>query len=227
MTAERHDEVRADLLIRLESGELDVDSPEVQAHLAADPAFEAEMHAFLALAHELGPGPDDDVLAEARASGEPWPGADRSVHELVTRELVDGERAEPASAPTGRPPLVVKLLLAAAAIWLGFFLWPATDVPPPAPPDLVLNSQGLWPHGQDVDRDQFRRRGFVWDDVPAGQYRVVITLPGREPIQSEWLSTKGWPATAVATELPEVIDWELQIRGGGRRESRYARAEFR
>lgn len=222
MTEHERDDRRAELLSRIESGELDRHAPEVSSYLSSDPDFAIELDALLDLAASLSP---TLPAAPAEAESEPPVLAPGEIRRLVERELGTGNA--PGSARENNPPPRTPLAwaLGAAAIVLvglaisGVFGTGAgpDPLPPIAPDSLKLNDDGLWPSGE-IARTRLIDEGFVWegvDAVPGARFRVVIRANDQTVLESDWIRADRWSGEGLA-DLPSTFRWELQVRAPGR-----------
>jgi len=192
-----------DLIERLITGELDLESPEVQEALS-DPSFRAEYEsAANTMAWLDAAGSHARELARQAEDEGPVDGED-AVHQVFAREA----RAQTPPAPKRS---WAPIWLAAAAVivagWLFFGLEPSSD---PAPdPSRILGASiaELEPSGATDVFGEFRWR---YDLPPGGWFLVTIDsgVDGGEILTSEKLFLPSWRPSVEA--WPAVVRWEVQ-----------------
>lgn len=217
MTDTPEDGDQDDLFGRLADGELDLQSPEVRARLARDPAFAAEVAHLLTIDAELAALRKPIDLAAIAASAEPWPGADAAVRALVDRELQPVPRHGTARR-WWLPVLLAAAVVAVAVLLLDRGRDRAT-APPTAPADLVLGPKGLWPRGEQARAD-FLVRGVDWSEMkpPVGAtFEVTVRGPEGPPWQSGPVRTTSWlPPADVIAAMPARLHIEVEMQTKGR-----------
>lgn len=210
---------RERLLAQLLAGEIRITDGDVQRAMRDDPEFAEEAEALLALGDELSVGAPVEVGTE-----EPWPGADRAVADLVTKELgADG--VAPQSRPARSWPMWAAI---AATALIAVLIWKPWDTQDVVDPGQTLGpAKGeMWPDGE-VTFDEFVRRGFQWNlDVPddvAVQLEIEVDdEPFGEPIRVTGVQQLAVPE-ALRVRNPTSLFWVISWQPAGRGATTWSR----
>jgi hypothetical protein len=205
-----HDATHDALLEKALTGELERDSPELRARIAACRACRErleELDAAAALVAEAGEGRMRRDLEEARRLASPLRATAESAMRRVARE---GPRAP------RRGPWLVALVLAAAAVAAVAALW-RTD--PPAAP-LVLDAGGLELAAPLGDVEAYTAFRWSFDRPSGGFYELRVWDASAGPdapplLEVLELEASRWTLAEEASRaLPGAIRWEVRAFDG-------------
>jgi hypothetical protein len=206
---------REELLARLLSGELSLDSEEARAAMQEDPTMADELEILRGIEADYRrlAALERDDLAAAKAL--PTASGEKRVAEAM-RTFAQERSATVVRPMWRRRPLLIAAGLAIAAAGALWLLRPPSDGA--LPPILGRTPEGLSPSGEVDSFDKFE-----WTDPPrpGRWFQIRVTGVARDGRKRTLIETREadeirspWSPGPAARDWPNEIHWELLIHDG-------------